>query len=448
MKLSTVTHILKASRLANDAQFSSISTDTRTLKKGDLFFAIKGEKFNGHDFISTALAKGAVGAVVSDSVKTTLPVIKVKDTIKALGELAHYHRVNMPAKVIAITGSCGKTTTRALTASIFGLKYSTLSSIRSFNNEIGVPLTLFNLQPTHQYAVLELGASHVGEISMVVNIAAPVDVAIITSIAPAHLSGFGSLANIVKAKFEITEGLNSSGVAILPLCEYEKYWSDYKKHEVVTFDLNSSKANVYAKDIRSDAHNRMSFNLFTPKGQCAIQLQLAGKHNVQNALAAAAAAIVKDVPIEIIQRGLELTKAVDHRLNIFKGLRDAIVIDDAYNANPCAVKAAIDLLCTYKKKRILVMGDMLELGDEANRYHSMIGDYAREKHIHELFLLGELSQSVASQFGTNAHHYPTHEALITELKNSIDDNTVILIKGSFSMNMQKVVSALMKGSQR
>lgn len=445
MKLSTVTQLLQASSLAHDAEFFSISTDTRTLKKGDLFFAIEGEHFDGHQFISHALTKGAVAAIVSKSIeKTALPLIKVKDTTKALGAVAHHYRLQMPASIIAITGSCGKTTTRALTANIFSIIHQTLSSIRSFNNEIGVPLTLFNLNASYKYAVLELGASYPGEIDTVVNLASPVDVAIITSIAPAHLSGFGSLDNIAKAKFEITGGLNPEGITILPLLAYRKYWADYQKHTIVTFDSDSSEADVFARNICLNKKSQVGFDLHLPDGYCFVQLQLPGKHNVQNALAAAAAAWVKKIPLKVIKQGLETTLPVDHRLNIFKGMHDAIVIDDAYNANPCAMKAAIDLLSSYHAKRVLVMGDMLELGDEKDQYHIEIGRYAREKGVQELFVLGKLSRLTASSFGENAHHCVTHDVLIKKLKNNIDKNTVVLIKGSFSMNMRKIVCALIK----
>ena len=448
MKLSTVAQLLKTSSPRYDADVYSISTDTRTLKKGDLFFAIKGEHFDGHQFISQALGKGAIAAIVSRPIeKTTLPLIQVKDTMQALGILAHHHRLQMTASMIAITGSCGKTTTRALTANIFSIKYPTLSSIRSFNNAIGVPLTLFNLKPSHQYAVLELGASCLGEIDTVVKMMSPVDVAMITSIAPAHLSGFGSLNNIAKAKFEIVGGLNPNGTAVLPFFAYQKYWSDYRKHTIVTFDSDSSEADVYARNIRLNAKGQVGFDLYLPNGHCFVQLRLHGKHNAQNALAAAAAASVKKIPLELIKQGLETTLPVDHRLNVFKGFHGSIVIDDAYNANPSAMKAAIDLLSSYHAKRILVMGDMLELGDEADQYHRSIGKYAREKGIQALFVLGELSRLAAFDFGENAHHCDTHEMLIEKLKNNIDENTVILIKGSFSMNMRKIVYALSRGNK-
>ena len=447
MKLSTVTQLLKASSLAHDADFFSISTDTRTLKKGDLFFAIKGEQFDGHTFISQALKKGAVAAIVHQSVDTTLPLIQVKDTIKALGAVAHYHRLQMPASVIAITGSCGKTTTRALSANIFSILYKTISSIRSFNNAIGVPLTLFNLNSFHQYAVLELGASSLGEIDRVVKLASPVDVAVITCIAPAHLSGFGTLDNIATAKFEIVNGLNPQGTVILPLSDYRQYWSDYHKHAIITFDCYSSESDVYAQNIQLNTKGQAGFDLHIHNQHCFVQLQLAGKHNVQNALAAAAAASAKNIPLNVIQQGLETTLPVDHRLNIFKGIRHAMIIDDAYNANPAAMKAAIDFLSTYGGTRVLVMGDMLELGDEAEQYHAAIGQYAREKGVQKLFSLGRFSQLAASSFGENAYHCMTHAALIKELNNYLDKDTVVLIKGSHSMHMRKIVYALMKGDK-
>jgi UDP-N-acetylmuramoyl-tripeptide--D-alanyl-D-alanine ligase len=444
MKLFEAARFLNTSLPVRDELFTSVSIDTRTLKSGGLFIALEGERFNGHAFIAEAYRKGAVGAVVSQAVQSSMPLITVSNTVEALGLLAHQYRLTMPASVIAVTGSCGKTTTRALAVNIFSQVAATLSSMRSFNNAVGVPLTLLNLAAFHEYAVIEMGASHLGEIDTVTRLAAPVDAAIITAIEPAHLEGFGSINNIAKAKFEIANGLHKDGTLVLPYEKFHQYWSNYNKHSVVTFDLETESADVYAKNIRFNKTGCAGFELCMPIGRCVVQLKLAGRHNVGNALAAASAAMIKKIPLQMIQKGLEQAMPVARRLNILRGIGDAVIIDDAYNANPAAMKAAIEVLARYDKQRILVIGDMLELGKQSVHYHQIIGDYAKKNGIHQLFTFGEYSESAALQFGKNGHHYTTHEALIQALIPYLNRRAVVLIKGSLGMKMEKVVQALLK----
>jgi len=441
MKLSKAADILGSHYDGKDVEFSAISIDTRMLKVGDLFLALKGEHFDGHDFVNEALNKGACGVVV-DRPMCNAPAIEVRNTLEALGKLAHYYRSQVSTQIIAITGSCGKTTTRVLAQNIFSQEAKTLASARSFNNEIGVPLTLFNLTKEHQYAVLEVGANHVSEISRIMKIMEPVDVAVITTIAPVHVEGFGSLNNIAKAKFEIVEGLKSDGILVLSYADYQRYWKDEHQHKILTFGLNDL-ADIHAINIQLNEKGCPHFHLKTPQGECEIQLHLIGKHNVYNALAAVAVAIAKNISLEKIKKGLKETQPVENRLTVQKGFNGALIIDDTYNANPLAMQASIDLLVHYPGKHILVMGDMLELGQEGKTFHEEIGVYAKGKGVDALFAYGKLSRFASSNFGKNAYHFESREALIKALKPKLNKETVVLVKASHGMKFQEIVEEIL-----
>ena len=445
MKLSQVAKTVSSDFNGRDEEFELISTDTRTLQPGALFVALQGPRFDGNNFVEEARERGAVGALVTRIVEIELPLILVDDTMIALAQLADYQRKQIQLPIIAVTGSCGKTTTRVLLASIFRQCGNVLASEKSFNNSIGVPLTLLRLRAEHNYAVIELGASRLGEISSLAKLVKPT-IGIITNAAPAHLEGFSSVEGVAKAKGEIFQGLSENGVAVININDcFANFWHGLVgKHRIITFGVNHP-ADIMAKNIKMNSTAQPAFQLITPKEEINVQLLLIGVHNVANALAAAAAAYAEGLPLIAIKAGLEAVSAVKGRLAEQKGYRDAIIIDDSYNANPLSVSAAIDVLAKRKGNSILVFGDMLELGEGCHQFHREIGECALQSGIQQLFCYGNFTQLTAKAFGKNAYHFNSQNQLLLVLKNQLNENCVVLIKGSLSMNMSKIVKALTKG---
>jgi UDP-N-acetylmuramoyl-tripeptide--D-alanyl-D-alanine ligase len=424
-----------------DVTFQGFSIDTRTLLPGNLFIALKGETFDGHDYLQQAKEKGAVLALVSKLQDVDIPQIIVKDTYQALGDWASYHRAQLPnIKVVAVTGSCGKTTTKQMLSAIFSQVGPTHAAQGSFNNHIGVPLTLLGLTPEHQFAVIEIGANHPNEITPLTRMAKP-DVSIVTIIAPVHTEGFGSVDMIAKTKAEIFSGLNDQGVAVINADDhyYPFMQQQVKNHKVLSFSLHH--ADIYASDITLQ-YGCAGFLLHTPKGNVSIQLPILGRHNVINALAAASAAIALDVPLPLIAQGLAKMQPAKHRLHMFTGLNQARIIDDAYNANPLAVHAALDILASYPGEKVWVFFDMRELGDLANAAHEEVGLAAQEKGIDRIFAVGELSPITVAAFGEGAMHFADKASLIAALKPLLHKDMTILIKGSRSGALEEVVNAL------
>ncbi|MBT8506653.1 UDP-N-acetylmuramoyl-tripeptide--D-alanyl-D-alanine ligase [Coxiella-like endosymbiont of Rhipicephalus sanguineus] len=445
MKLSQIAHILNAKFKGKDGDFESISTDTRTIQPGSLFIALQGPHFDAHNFIDTAVERGAMGAIVSRWIAISLPQIYVNDTHAALIQLGSHQRDQMrEVIVIAVTGSCGKTTTRALLASVFRQQGNVLASERSFNNNIGLPLTLMRLRAEHDYAVVELGANHLAEIAQLAQIAKS-NIAIITNAGPAHLEGFGSIEGVAKAKSEIYQRLSPNGIAIVNNDDpFRDFWREIiGVRRTITFACNN-RADVAAKNISVNPKGQSRFRLILPNGEVDVQLSLLGKHNVMNALAAAAAAYAEQLPIMTIKAGLEAASAVSGRLASLKGYRGATIIDDSYNANPLSVSAAIDVLATCGSRSILVLGDMRELGEGGDQLHRKMGEQALQSGIHELFCYGSLTRHTVEAFGKNAYHFDDQEKLLRALKNNLDENTVVLLKGSLYMNMGKIVKGLIE----
>ncbi|WP_100623369.1 UDP-N-acetylmuramoyl-tripeptide--D-alanyl-D-alanine ligase [Candidatus Coxiella mudrowiae] len=445
MKLSQIAHILNAKFKGKDGDFESISTDTRTIQPGSLFIALQGPHFDAHNFIDTAVERRAMGAIVSRWIEIPLPQICVNDTHAALIQLGSHQRDQMrKVIVIAVTGSCGKTTTRALLASVFRQQGNVLASERSFNNNIGLPLTLMRLRAEHDYAVVELGANHLAEIAQLAQIAKS-NIAIITNAGPAHLEGFGSIEGVAKAKSEIYQRLPPNGIAIVNNDDrFRDFWREIiGVRRTITFACNN-RADVAAKNISVNPEGQFRFRLILPNGEVDVQLSLLGKHNVMNALAAAAAAYAQQLPIMTIKAGLEAASAVSGRLVSLKGYRGATIIDDSYNANPLSVSAAIDVLATCGSRSILVLGDMRELGEGGDQLHRKMGEQALQSGIHELFCYGSLTRHTVEAFGKNAYHFDDQEKLLRALKNNLDENTVVLVKGSLYMNMGKIVKGLIE----
>ena len=444
MKLSKAKAILNGSLQGGDVEFQSVSIDTRTLSPGDLFIAIRGPNFDGHDFVEQAVAKSASAVLVSEPISTSIPSLIVDDTRQALTDLAAFHRMQWPGAMISVTGSCGKTTTKMLMTAIFSQAAPTLSNAASFNNDIGVPLTLLQLKPEHQYAVCEVGANHPGEIAALTHIVKP-DVAIITNAGAAHLAGFGDIEGVACAKGEIFQGLDADGVAIINADDaYANFWKkQIGEHRIITFAIKAT-ADVMAEDIRLNAQVQPNFRLVLPNGEAEIQLSLIGEHNIMNALAAAAAAYVQGISIAHIKAGLEAASAVDRRLVEKVGYGGAVIIDDTYNANPLSTSAAISLLSKRPGESVLVLGDLVELGEQADQFHKELGLQAEQDGIHHLYCLGEHSRYAAEAFGENAYHFEDRDALVVSLRDALNETMTVLIKGSNAMGMDKIAKALME----
>ncbi|HVV69418.1 MAG TPA: UDP-N-acetylmuramoyl-tripeptide--D-alanyl-D-alanine ligase [Gammaproteobacteria bacterium] len=442
MKLSQTASLIQGRLTGSDVDFNGVSTDTRTLQPGELFIAIKGANFDGHDFIARAEEQKAAALLVQHPVKSQLPYVLVNNTITALGQLATHHRQQFSIPLIGVTGSCGKTTVKAMIASILSHCGEVLFSESSFNNDIGLPLTLMRLNPSHQYAVIEMGTNHFGEIAALTQIARPT-VALINNAAAAHLEGLGDVKGVSRAKGEIFQGLTADGVGIINADDtYASYWETLVTPRKMLHFSIAKNADIMAKNIQLDANGKAHFTLITPQGETVIKLPLLGRHNVANALAAASAACAVHAPLSAIKAGLEGVIAVKKRLNEYSAYNGARLIDDTYNANPLSFKAAIEILANLPGERILVLGDMRELGNQEQHYHQELGLEARRLGIERVFAFGELSKATTQAFGAQGQHFQDHETLIQTLKTNLNDNTTVLVKGSRSMHMERVVEAL------
>lgn len=438
MKLSELARILKGSLHGNDVEFHRIVIDSRIVKVGDCFIAIKGDVFDGHDFLGQVAEKKAAVAIVDRNVTINCPSIIVKNTKETLKTLASYYRDAAHIPIIGITGSCGKTTTRALTESILKQCGHVLASQKSFNNDIGLPLTLFQLQPDHDFAVLEMGTNHPGEIAALTAIAKPT-VAVVTMVAAVHVGNFASVEAITDEKSVIYD---NADIAIINSDDPQRdIFYQHAQKQIITFGIHRP-ADVMAKNIVMK-NNQAHFNLVTKMGEIDIALPLLGRHNVTNALAAASIAIALNISLLNIKSGLETTLPEYGRLNIKKGSQGETLIDDSYNANPTSVKAAIDILKTYQDP-ILVLGDMGELGEMAQAGHQEVGAYAATAGIKALYCYGPLSLYAAQAFGQSAQHFETQDQLVAALQPVLSQNSTVLVKGSNSMKMNNIVNMLIR----
>lgn len=429
-------------------EVSGVSTDTRTIRAGQLFVALSGERFDAHDFLPTALQSGAVALMLSapERAPEGVPVIAVEDTRLALGRMAAAWRRSFDLPVLAVTGSNGKTTTKEMIAAILKAAYgdAVLATRGNLNNDIGLPLTLLGLESRHRAAVIEMGMNHPGEIAWLAGIGAPT-VAVVTNAQRAHLEGMGGLEAIAEEKGRIYRGLAPSGVAVINADEpYAAYWrSLVPGHPVLTFALEG-EADIQGRLRRQGWQNVLS--LKTPQGEVEAMLQVPGRHNAENALAAAAACLAGGVPLSAVAAGLSAFQGVPGRLQTRQGLNGARLIDDTYNANPDSVRAAIDVLASAIGKKILVLGDMGEVGAASAQYHDEIGGYAKSQGIDCLLTLGEAAQLAARNFGDGGQHFRQVEALLTVLKPMLEPEVTVLVKGSRFMRMERVANALAAGS--
>jgi UDP-N-acetylmuramoyl-tripeptide--D-alanyl-D-alanine ligase len=425
----------------DDRQFTGVSTDTRSLRADELFFALEGPNFDGLEYVDAAGARGAAGAVVKHTTDAALAQIAVDDTRLALGRLAAAWREELPAKIVGVTGSNGKTTVKELIKACLQQQGPTFATRGNFNNDIGMPLMLVRIKKEHRFAVLEMGANHAGEIAYLASIARP-DVAVITNAAAAHLEGFGSLDGVSQAKGEILQGLGKDGVAVLNADDdYFSYWaSQVGDGQVVSFGLDAG-ADVRAVDIETST-NGSSFKLQLPDAEQAIALPLVGTHNVRNACAAAAVAHVCGVASAKIKTALESVVPVSGRLQPLTGCNGATLFDDSYNANPVSVVAAAEFLASLPGENWLVLGDMMELGDDAAGMHRAVGEAARDCGIDRLYVFGELSRNTVEGFGEHASWYRDADALIDDVSAALTSSVNVLVKGSRSMRMELIVEAL------
>ncbi|MEZ5491381.1 MAG: UDP-N-acetylmuramoyl-tripeptide--D-alanyl-D-alanine ligase [Gammaproteobacteria bacterium] len=443
MFLSEITGALGGNLLGGDGQFTSVSIDTRRLRAGDLYVAIKGANFDGNDFVADAERNGACGAIVSHSVPVELPQLVVKDTTLALGQLAALNRQASVARVAGITGSQGKTTVKEMAGAILSVAGETLVTQGNLNNAIGVPLTLLQLNTEHRFGVIEMGANHGGEIAYSVNLVKP-DVAIITNAARAHIEGFGSLEGVCKGKGEIIEGLGPDGTMVLNYDD--RFFATWKERagdrRVVSFSCENSKADYFASRIETDASGRTCFLLQGRGVQVPVRLALLGRHNVGNAVAAAALAIETGANLEQVRAGLESIRPVKGRLHVVDNVFGGRLIDDSYNASPESFKAAIDVLAELEGHRILLMGDMAELGSSTLDAHREIGVYARDAGVNELWAVGQASGTSATIFGQGGRQFEDKKQIVEHCKASLRPGVTLLIKGSRRAGLDEIVRAL------
>ncbi|OOG26461.1 UDP-N-acetylmuramoyl-tripeptide--D-alanyl-D-alanine ligase [Thioalkalivibrio denitrificans] len=439
LSLSEIARMVDGRLEGPDGVAEGVSIDTRSLQHGQLFVALAGAHHDGHAFVEDALP--AAGVMVSRTLSTSLGQVVVDDTRLALGRLARAWRRELPVTVIALTGSNGKTTVKEMLAAIAREHGPVLATRGNLNNDIGVPLTLLELARNHRHAVVEMGANHAGEIAYLTDLAKP-DVALITNAGPAHLEGFGSIEGVARAKGEIFRGLSRTGTAVINADDpYAEYWRSLNTgHRIITFGLEqpaditgtwTAPAHLAIRLGDTDHHLSLAFP---------------GRHNAMNALAAAAAATAADIPVGAILRGLMRVHPVSGRLTPRPGLDGALLLDDSYNANPASTLAALDVLAASPGERCLVLGDMGELGDEAEQLHAHVGRRARELGIEHLLATGPLTAHAVQAYGEGARHFGECAALIDALRPMLNPSMTVLVKGSRSQRMERVVQALQAGN--
>ncbi len=441
--LTELQSVLQGELIGDDVSVVSVSTDSRNIANDALFVALRGDNFDGHRFVEQARKNGARAALVEESVESPLSQLRVADSLVALGEVAGLNRQHFKKPVLALTGSAGKTTTKEMLASILSESGEVLATCGNYNNEIGVPLTLFELKPEHQYAVIEMGAAKAGDIAYLMGIAAP-DLALITNAMPAHIEGFGSLENIAKSKAEIFSGLKENGIALLNLDDdFAGLWLDMiGERKTVSFSMKGNpQANVSAS-VLDGGQWQSRIKLSVDGKSIELLLPVPGKHNIANALAAAASAHALGVKLETIVVGLEKFSGVDGRLQLLPGKQGSKIIDDSYNANPGSVKSAIDVLVGFKGPKWLILGDMAELGAESETQHQHIAEYALKKNIKKMLCIGEKSAVAAKHFGEHGHHFNDQQELLSYCQQYLHGGEVVLVKGSRSARMENIVHSL------
>lgn len=421
-----------------DVLLTAAGQDTRTLPPGALYVALRGERLDGHDYVASVAAQ-AGAALVERELPLALPQIVVEHSEHALQRLAHAWLQTLKVKLVAMTGSNGKTTTKMLTASILSQAGTTHATPGNYNNEIGVPLTVLGLDDNHRYAVVEMGCGKPGDIDLLAQIAPP-DAAVVINVAPAHLERLGSVEGVAEAKAGIYRQMHQEGVAVIaadePFADYFRRQAGARQR--MEYSL-ANKAEVCAENLRVGLSS--SFRLCTPAGSTPVELGLPGRHNAQNALAAASLALAVGAPIAAVAEGLARAEAVAGRGRRVE-VNGSVLYDDSYNANPGSLAAGIETLAMEPSPRWLVLGDMAELGPEAASLHARCGALARERGIERLYALGPLSRATVDAFGSAGQHHAGVEDLIAALRADLAPGTTLLVKGSRSARMERVVQAL------
>lgn len=440
MTLAQAANLLDARLEGDDRVFHSVATDSRRLEAGALFVALRGERFDGHDYIDAAIDRGAAGVLSERPTRTGVPTIRVADTLDALQRLAAHWRRRFACPLVAVTGSNGKTTVKEMIGSILSKVGPTLVSAGNLNNHIGVPLSLLRLDHSHRFAVIEMGMNHAGELARLTALAAP-DVALVNNAAPAHLEGLGSVERVAAAKGEIFGGLAEGGIAVINADDaFAGFWLDLNRsRRALTFGFDADA------DVRGAARTYTDHSLLDIRSgdvRLSARIPVGGAHNARNALAAAAVAIALKVPAAAITAGLEAFTPVAGRGAVAALAGGATLIDDSYNANPGSMAAAIDLLSRHPGRRILVIGDMGELGPEADRLHREAGRAAQAAGIECMYGFGPRSALTCAAFGPAARAFDDIDDLIDALLEEIDAGVTVLVKGSRSMRMERVSNAL------
>lgn len=443
MRLSYTAQILDGVLQGEDREFATVGIDSRVAAPGSLFVALKGPRFDGHDFLQQASAQGAVGALVQEPRDSPLPLVKVSDTHVALGRLGAYWRSRFEIPVVAVTGSNGKTTVKAMLAAILSQAGPGTVTTGNLNNDIGVPLTLLKMKPGDRFAVVEMGMNHVGEIAHLTALARPT-VAMITNAGAAHLEALGSVEAVARAKGEIFSGLQPQGVAVINHDDaYCGLWRRLAAgYEVITFGFGPGDVTGEAHCAASGCTVSISARLRRGRIDLVAKLKLLGRHNALNAIGAAAAALAAGADADQVVRGLAAMEPVAGRLESRAGHGGARVINDTYNANPGSVGAAIAVLQSLAGERVLVLGDMMELGAGADARHAEVGAAARAAGIERLLAFGPLSAAAVQAFGPGARHFDSVEALNEALLGIMHKGVVVLVKGSRSMRMERVVNGV------
>ena len=426
-----------------DCDILGVSTDSRTLHDGDLFVALRGEHFDGQEYVSQANSVGATAALVRQVVASPLPQLQVADTQRALGLLGAYNRQQYKGPLIGITGSSGKTTVKNMVHSVLSRRGETLATEGNFNNEIGVPLTLLRLRPGVEFAVVEMGAAKAGDIAWLCELACPT-IALLLNAMPAHLEGFASVEGVAAAKGEIFDRLVKTDVAVI---NADQSWArQWRKRAsaatVMDFGLEQP-ASITARNIQGMGVRGVSFTASTPVGDMSIRLNLAGVHNVANALAAVAVGLACELSLTDIRDGLESLQPSDGRLRSMVSPFGASIIDDCYNANPGSVRAAIDLLAACSGRRTLLLGAMRELGHGSSELHREVGEYARAAGIDQLWGVGPELEVCVDAFGAGGRYFEDRAAALVAIDRQFGEGDTALVKGSRSTGMEQVLHALL-----
>ncbi len=439
------------------ASFEEVGSDSRAIRPGQLFVALRGERFDGHAFLAEVAQSGAAAALVdrafadAEGAVAPLPLVVADDTRLALGRLAAHWRSKFTLPLVGITGSNGKTTVKEMCASIlraqaamdgFDPDHAVLATAGNLNNDIGLPLTLLGLRAHHRAAVIEMGMNHPGEIAYLTAIAAPT-VALVNNAQRAHLEGMGGVNEVAREKGAIYNGLGADGVAVINADDpFAAYWTGLNEHRrVLRFALDAT-AEVTGSYILKGLGAAVAVQ--NSGRRIDIELHAPGLHNVRNALAATAACLAAGVSDQAVSAGLGAFTGAKGRLQQKLGLNGAVVLDDSYNANPDSVRAGIDVLAATPGRKLLVLGDMGEIGETSGQLHDEVGGYAKSQGVDHLFALGEVSEVAARNFGEGGHHYTRLDDLVSAVRKQMDADTVVLVKGSRFMRMERVIEAIVE----